>query len=156
MGKIAKADLGNVVKEVLAKIPLKEGRLGRAALITLSGDLGAGKTTFVQALARELGIERVVQSPTYVLMKSYELKNQAFTKLVHIDAYRLNNGDEFAALEPASFLLDEDALVCVEWPERIEGALPRPDVALKLSADPPAGEAGGAGEEERYILIDSE
>ena len=150
MEKIARSELGNVVKEVLAKLPAKGERLGRAALITLSGDLGAGKTTFVQALAKELGIEHIVQSPTYVLMKSYELKNQPFLKLVHIDAYRLRDAAEFAALEPASFLLDEDALVCVEWPERIEGALPKPDVALKLSADPPAGEAEAVGDEERY------
>lgn len=144
MAKVAKAELEGVVSRVLAALPPIHERPGRAALITLSGELGAGKTTFVQALARALGVGEAVVSPTYVLMKSYDLTNQPFKKLVHIDAYRLAGAAEFAALEPASFLLDEEVLVCIEWPERIEGALPTPDLALKLSSE--AAEA-----EERYI-----
>ncbi len=147
MERVAKTDLQSVVKRALEKLPPKEARPGRAALITLQGELGAGKTTFVQALAHLLGIEEAVVSPTYVLMKSYELHGQAFKKLVHIDAYRLSGAHEFAALEPANFLLDEDALVCVEWPERIEGALPKPDVVLKLSSE-------DADDTERFIALD--
>jgi tRNA threonylcarbamoyladenosine biosynthesis protein TsaE len=150
MEKVGKKDLKNVVERVLAKLPKKEERVGRAALITLSGDLGAGKTTFVQELASALGVKEAVQSPTYVLMKSYELKDRQFSTLVHIDAYRLAGAEEFEALEPASFLLDEDVLVAIEWPERIEGALPKPDVALTLSSEPPAGEEE-AEAQERYI-----
>jgi tRNA threonylcarbamoyladenosine biosynthesis protein TsaE len=77
-------------------------------------------------------------------MKSYALKGQPFEKLVHIDAYRLSDAGEFAALNPASFLMDTGALVVIEWPERIEGALPVPDVALALSSQ-------DATSEERYI-----
>ncbi len=152
MEKITKDDLPALVARVLEKLPAQENR-HTAALVTLSGDLGAGKTTFTQALARTLGIEETVVSPTYVLMKSYTLKGQVFERLVHIDAYRLNDAAEFAALEPASFLLDPGVLVVVEWPERIEGALPKPDVAIKLSSHLPA-QAGDASSEERYIQFD--
>ncbi len=144
--KVAKDDLPALVARVLEKLPTKETR-NKAALITLSGELGAGKTTFTQALARALGVADTVVSPTYVLMKSYALSGQPFEKLVHIDAYRLSDAAEFAALEPAEFLLDPGALVVVEWPERIEGALPAPDVALKLSSQ-------DASSEERYIQFD--
>lgn len=144
METIPKTNLGEVVQQLLSKVPPKSSRSSRAALVTLSGDLGAGKTTFVQELAKALGISEAVVSPTYVLMKKYVLTGQPFKQLVHIDAYRLAGAHEFEALDPASFLLDEDALVCIEWPERIEGALPTPDVELVLSAE-------GMGDHERGI-----
>lgn len=114
-----------------------------ATVLALEGDLGAGKTTFVQALARELGVQDAVQSPTYVLMKAYPLElsgaggaaNGKFTKLVHIDAYRLESPEEFDALRPQEFLRDPEALVVVEWPERLAGKLPAPDMTLKFSAE---------------------
>lgn len=149
MEKIAKDDLPALVERVLQKLENREEK-NRAALVALEGELGAGKTTFTQALAKRLGVEGAVQSPTYVLMKSYELSNQPFERLMHIDAYRLADAAEFAALNPASFLVDPGALVVVEWPERIGAALPKPDVALKLSSDLPA-QAGAAESEERYI-----
>lgn len=117
-----------------------------AAVVALQGDLGAGKTTFTQALARELGITATVQSPTYILMRSYTISNNRFTKLVHIDAYRLENPKEFAALKPEQFLKDPKTLVVVEWPEKVEGALPPADVTINFSSD-------GAKEGERYIEV---
>jgi tRNA threonylcarbamoyladenosine biosynthesis protein TsaE len=126
------SDLPGLAKEILQKLPKEKGS---AALITLSGDLGAGKTTFTQALARELGINEAVQSPTYVLMKKYEIDRAPFKTFVHIDAYRLNNAEEFAALKPGDFFADRSALVCIEWPERVDGALPKPDISLQFSSE---------------------
>src|ERR1700754_3179272 len=65
-----------------------------ATLVTLTGELGAGKTTFTQSLARALGVTDTVTSPTFVLEKIYSLPDstQGFTRLVHIDAYRLSGG----------------------------------------------------------------
>jgi tRNA threonylcarbamoyladenosine biosynthesis protein TsaE len=145
MERVTKDDLSGVAVRLVAQL-LEKREENRASLVTLEGELGAGKTTFVQALARVLGIEETVVSPTYVLMKSYKLAGQPWERLVHIDAYRLNDAGEFAALEPASFLLDPAALVVVEWPSRIEGALPKPNMALALSSE-------GAGEGERYITF---
>ena len=142
--------LGSVAQRVLAKLP--EGK-DTAVVIALSGNLGAGKTTFVQALGTALAIPDTIQSPTYVLMKVYDISYKQFTKLVHIDAYRLNNAAEFAALKPETFLSDPQTIVCIEWPERVEGALPKPDIQIRFSSDPPQGEAGGATEEERYIEV---
>lgn len=157
--KVRKEDLAEVAKELLKKLFDAEAKLSRgssepiekiragshqAFVIALRGDLGAGKTTFTQALAKELGITESVQSPTYVLMKSYPISFGRFTKLIHIDAYRLDTPEEFSTLKPEGFLSDPTNLVIIEWPERVEGVLPKPDIVLNFSSD-------GAGEEERYI-----
>ncbi len=141
MEKIPLGGLGALAERLLVSLKAYDDR---ATLVTLSGDLGAGKTTFVQATAKELGVEEAIQSPTYVLMKKYTLANQPFDMLVHIDAYRLDTPEQFAALEPASFLHMPRTLVMLEWPERVEGVLPQADHALQFSSD-------GAGEGERYV-----
>lgn len=146
MEKILKTDLDALAKRVLLKLAPHEER---ATLLTLSGNLGAGKTTFVQALARALGVKEAIQSPTYVLMKKYKLDGQQFSHLIHIDAYRLDTAEQLEALDPQTFFTSPHTLVVIEWPERVEGALPPADLALTFSSE-------GAGEEERYILIDSE
>ncbi len=128
--KVKKEELQNIARDVLVSLPT-EGE--RAAVVALQGDLGAGKTTFTQALAGELGIREAIQSPTYVLMKDYPISFGRFTKLVHIDAYRLDKPEEFAALKPELFLNNPENLVVIEWPERIVGQLPSPDVILKFS-----------------------
>lgn len=128
---------------ILRRLPQKNDS---ATVIALSGELGAGKTTFVQALGKALGITEIMQSPTYVLMKSYPISFKQFTKLVHIDAYRLNHAQEFAALKPESFFNDFRSLVCIEWPEKVGEALPKSDLLLNFSSE-------GAGEGERYIEI---
>lgn len=135
------SDLGNVARDVLARLP--EGK-GSAVLVALVGDLGSGKTTFTQALARELGVVATVQSPTYVLMKKYQVSNTKFQTLIHIDAYRLESPEQFISLRPEEFLSDPNTLVVVEWPERAGDFLPAPDLAIKFSAD-------GAESGERYI-----
>src|SRR5579863_8039915 len=65
-----------------------------ATVVGLYGDLGAGKTTFVQAVAKELGISKAVSSPTFVIMKIYELSEKKWKYLIHIDAYRLEKSLE--------------------------------------------------------------
>lgn len=103
-----------------------------ATLVTLSGDLGAGKTTFTQAVAKALGVGEAVTSPTFVLAKSYDLKGQAFTRLVHIDAYRLTQGKDLKALDFVRTLEDAHTLVLLEWPEMVGDGLPTADVAITL------------------------
>jgi len=111
-------------------------RLGPGDLVTLSGDLGAGKTAFARALIRELSGEPSLEvpSPTFTLMQIYE--TPAFP-IVHADLYRIGNPDELAELgwDEAA----EGALVLVEWPDRAGHtlAVDRLDVALHI--DPAAG-----------------
>lgn len=139
--KVRHDELQAFAQGVIDAIP-RDGT--RAVLVALTGDLGAGKTTLVQAIATELGIFEPVQSPTYVLMKTYNIPFGHFKKLIHIDAYRLKDKEEFQALKPEEFLSDPQALVCVEWPEKVAGALPTPDIVLTLSSE-------GAEEGERHI-----
>lgn len=143
MNKVSLAKLPDLIRTVLAQLEPKNS----ATLVALSGELGAGKTTFVQTLAKELGVEEVVQSPTYVLMKRYDISYRNFKHLIHIDAYRLNGAKEFEALKPEQFFNDPTNLVCIEWPERAEGALPKPDLTIKFSSE-------GAAEGERFIEIE--
>ena len=142
MQKFALIELPEFVKRILQSL---DHARDKATIVALRGDLGAGKTTFTQALARELGITGTVQSPTYVLMKKYEIKKVSpFKTLVHIDAYRLEKPEEFAALNPEQFLNDPPCLVVVEWPERLGTALPQPALTLNFSSE-------GAAEGERFI-----
>ena len=83
------------------------------AVIALNGDLGAGKTTFVQALAKLIKAEQVPNSPTFVVMKSYGAGHQLWKKLVHIDAYRLETLDELGPLRFDELLLKKDTIICL-------------------------------------------
>ncbi|OGG52400.1 tRNA (adenosine(37)-N6)-threonylcarbamoyltransferase complex ATPase subunit type 1 TsaE [Candidatus Kaiserbacteria bacterium RIFCSPLOWO2_12_FULL_53_8] len=96
----------------------------QAVVATLSGELGAGKTTFAQGIAKALGVEEVVTSPTFVLEKIYKLEGQKFQRLIHIDAYRLKSAHELEVLGWEKLLQDSGNLIVLEWPERVVGAIP--------------------------------
>lgn len=145
MQKVLLSGLPVFAKEVLQSLDSARDK-SHATILALRGDLGAGKTTFTQALARELGITATVQSPTYILMRKYQITNHKYQTLIHIDAYRLENPKEFAALKPEQFLQDPKTLVVVEWPEKVEEALPKADLTLNFSSQ-------DAGEGERYIEV---
>lgn len=121
---------------VLVQELLRQRAEDSATVLTLAGDLGAGKTTLVQALARELGVTEVVTSPTFVVMKSYQTTHLVFTHLVHIDAYRIDEVSELTPLHFAQVLQTPQTLVCIEWPERINSALPAKVQALSLQGNP--------------------
>lgn len=132
MTRVPLKELPYFTRNILAALMLAKAK-SVATVVALVGDLGAGKTTFVQTLARELGVGEVVQSPTYVLMKKYQITNSKFKTLIHIDAYRLDNAAEFDALRPEEFLDDPHALVVVEWPSKIGGKLPVPDMTITFT-----------------------
>ena len=96
-----------------------------ATVVALKGDLGAGKTAFTQGIALALGVEEAVTSPTFVLEKVYRLVGHAFSRLIHIDAYRLEGVDELRQLGWDELVRDPGNLICVEWGERILEALPK-------------------------------
>lgn len=107
-----------------------------ATLVTLSGELGAGKTAFSKAVAKTLGVEEVVTSPTFVLEKIYLLGSSTskFKRLVHIDAYRLEQGSDLAPLGFDELMQDASNLILLEWPEMVQDALPTPTVKISLVA----------------------
>lgn len=110
-----------------------------ATLVTLSGELGAGKTSFTQGIASSLGVTEPVTSPTFVLLKEYTLQGAGFTRLVHVDAYRLQGGKDLEPLELREYFSDPQSLVVLEWPEQVVDGLPPADVAIRLLVSPENG-----------------
>ena len=94
---------------------------GGGTVLALHGDLGAGKTTFVQCLAAALGIVRPVTSPTFTLVGEYPLPSGGL--LVHMDLYRLKPGTDLDSIGFDEYL-QSGALVAIEWAERAADALP--------------------------------
>ena len=93
-------------------------------IITLTGDLGGGKTTYIQALAKTLGVQKRVTSPTFVLMKIYPVKHKHLDKICHIDAYRIQNPEDLLAIGAGEYLKDKKCLTLIEWGEKVRSILP--------------------------------
>jgi tRNA threonylcarbamoyladenosine biosynthesis protein TsaE len=100
-------------------------------VITLSGDLGAGKTTLVGGLLSALGHAGPVRSPTYTLIEPYQLAGR---EVLHCDLYRLRHPDEIDDLGLRD-LTGPGSVLVVEWPERAAGRFGEPDIALRLTYD---------------------
>jgi len=117
-------------REFVARLSPKKDA---AMVVALSGELGAGKTTFVQAVARVLGVEETVTSPTFVIEKVYELDNQKWNHLIHIDAYRLESPHELEVLGWREIVAEPSNLILIEWPEMVAGLIPEDAVRIALS-----------------------
>jgi len=103
--------------------------LAPGMVVTLAGELGAGKTTLARGMLRALGWQGAVKSPTFALVEHYPLSN---LYLYHFDFYRLEDAAEWDDAGVAE-CFRPDAVCLVEWPERVAGRLPAPDVAILLA-----------------------
>ena len=112
-------ETGAIAKIFIDKILEDKNKHHRATVVGLSGNLGAGKTTFVQAVAKHLGVKGRITSPTFVIMKSYKLKAKNYKLLFHLDAYRLKNEKELLHLGWEEIINNKDHLVFIEWPENV-------------------------------------
>ncbi len=110
------------------------------AVIALHGELGAGKTCFVQGLAEALGVTRTVNSPTYTLISEHHGRLQ----LNHIDFYRIHNANEALDVGLDEYL-DGDGVTAIEWADRVDGLLPARTIYVHLQA--------GTTPDERIIII---
>ncbi len=127
MEKVTLNTIDSFAQKFIDALPLRSG----ATVLALQGDLGAGKTTLTQAIGRALGIEEKIPSPTFLVMRSYQAAHPRFKRLVHIDAYRLEDPRELEILHFDELLQDKDTLIAIEWPERI-GKIPEGAVRIKL------------------------
>jgi tRNA threonylcarbamoyladenosine biosynthesis protein TsaE len=124
-------ETNHIAHEWLSSLAVTYSQNNTATIVGLSGNLGSGKTAFTKAVAEVLGITENVTSPTFVLMKKYGieflspnfkfLKEQTFPwkYLIHIDAYRLEDGESLKALEWDNLISHKDNLILIEWPEQV-------------------------------------
>lgn len=96
----------------------------KATVVALQGDLGAGKTAFSQAVGKIVGVTENMHSPTFVIMKVYEIDFKGFKNLIHIDAYRLEKDSELLHLGWEEIISEPENLVLIEWPENVPGTIP--------------------------------
>lgn len=128
--EVSLAQLPDFAKSFIAQLPKTKG--AQAYIVGLSGDLGTGKTAFVQQIAKALGVFSPVTSPTFVLAQTYQIQHAPFSRLVHIDAYRLSP-DEKDTFGWKEYAKNPENLIFAEWPERIPGGMPERIERLQFS-----------------------
>jgi len=101
-------------------------------VVALYGNLGAGKTTFAQAFAKALGVQERVQSPTFIFMHEHRLKRKSGPSyFVHADAYR-GGLPELRSISIEEYFGRPDAVVLIEWADRVKGLLPKKRITVRL------------------------
>ena len=119
---------------------LKTGRV-----IALEGNLGAGKTVFVKGFAEGLGVKAMVQSPTFVLMRVYDVLSKKITRMAHVDCYRLSGPHELYDIGVADYIADPESVVLIEWAHKVRKFIP--DNAIWVTLE-------HTGETTRKVTID--
>ncbi len=140
MGEKVAIDIVNSAKN-------KEQSTKKAVVVALSGDLGSGKTTFLQGFAKSLGINQRILSPTFILMRQYDIKLKAKSSLragpeaklkvfYHIDLYRLENSveKELVNLGFNEITSDPSNIIAIEWAEKAEDVYSKDTIWIKFES----------------------
>lgn len=106
----------NIAKEIAAS-------LQGGDIVLLTGELGAGKSTFTRGVAEYFNITENVTSPTFTLMNIYPVENNKIKQLVHIDTYRLENEEQLTEIGAEDYLGAPNTICFVEWPEKIQNLI---------------------------------
>lgn len=122
------AETKEVGKELSERLKFQKGAL----VFGLKGDLGVGKTTFLQGFSKGLGIKEKITSPTFVIMKRFSIKKGKFVNFYHLDCYRIKSSKEMENLEFEKIVSNSKNVVCIEWPEKIKKILPKETVFIKF------------------------
>ncbi len=138
------SDTHKLAEKIAADILRSGPHKDHSRAVALVGDLGAGKTAFVQGFAKALGIKRHLPSPTFLIFRNYELRATSFSRLYHVDAYRLTDAGELDVLDFDKVLADPSNIVLVEWADKIKEILPKDTIWLEF----------GHGKKEGERLID--
>jgi len=133
-------------EELVAKLwEFLSDKIRAGLCVGLSGDLGVGKTTLVKGIAKHMGVEEMVSSPTFMISKRYKAADQNSPILQHIDLYRLKGASKNDIGEIVDMVNDINCVTFVEWPELIEEVLGQMDFLIKIKA---------GGENSREVVID--
>lgn len=108
------------------KIDSVSAPIESGSVLALYGDLGSGKTTFVQGLTQGLGIKKRVISPTFIILRSYDIKNtnKKSKMFYHADLYRIYDEKDIEEIGLKEIMNDAQNIIAIEWPEKIEKILP--------------------------------
>ncbi len=127
-----------IAEKVLRAGPKNSG----ATVFALTGELGSGKTTFIQGFLRGMGVVRGGASPTFILMRRHAIRGK-FKSVYHIDTYRIKNPGEFLKLDFKEILADPKNIILIEWAEKVKKILPKNAIWLRFHH--------GRGEEDRRV-----
>ncbi len=130
--------------EKMAHRILEQGRRKKALVVALTGELGGGKTTFIQGFARGLGVAEKILSPTFVILKRFEVPNPRPSFFYHLDCYRIHEAKEILDLGFKKIISNPGNIAAVEWAYRIKNILPEDTVGVHFEIK---------GKEERIIRI---
>ena len=132
-------------KKYLSKSPSQTRKLGKflakellksktekALALGLEGDLGGGKTTFLQGFAEGAGIKKKILSPTFVILRKFRIKNLRFKNFYHIDCYRIQKPKEVLELGFKEIISSPQNIVAVEWVDKINRFLPKKSLVLRF------------------------
>jgi tRNA threonylcarbamoyladenosine biosynthesis protein TsaE len=122
-------DMPNFAEKFVGEVPVFDEK---ATVVGLYGNLGAGKTTFTQEVAKVLEVKETVTSPTFTLQSIYETNSDKFKKLVHIDFYRIEELDEVKILKLDELVQEPKTLILVEWMDKVEGELGEDFIKVKF------------------------
>ncbi|NUM25848.1 MAG: tRNA (adenosine(37)-N6)-threonylcarbamoyltransferase complex ATPase subunit type 1 TsaE [Candidatus Buchananbacteria bacterium] len=101
-------------------------------VLALTGNLGAGKTVLTKGIAKGLGITSIVNSPTFILMRVYPIKNKTIKQLVHIDCYRLQSEEQLREIGATEYFNRPDTVTVIEWAEKIKQHLPKQIIKITV------------------------
>lgn len=129
------AETKRIAREIVSRA-IEKHVSPHAVVISISGELGMGKTSFVRGAAPFFGIpQKNITSPTFILFKKHRIKKQkmGFRFLYHADAYRIDTVREFVSIGFEKIAGDPKSIVCVEWGERIRDLLPENTIRVSMS-----------------------
>jgi len=118
--------LGKKLAQSILKFPLKK----KAIVVALKGELGSGKTTFLQGFAKGLGIKDKILSPTFVILKNFQLPTSKFQYFYHIDCYRIKKPEEILTLGFKEIVSNPKNIIVIEWAEKMNKILPKESIIL--------------------------
>lgn len=110
-------------------------RVKNGGIVCLYGDLGSGKTTFTQGFAKALGITQSVNSPTFLVVRTYTVDSNVLVnqKFYHIDLYRLETENELRDIGLSEIIADNNNIVVIEWSEKLGSFLPKQRIDVHLT-----------------------